>query len=59
VAKEPFVPREIIELSVGDRVAHPKFGEGVVRSVRERDVTVKFPDRERTLARDIAPLERL
>ena len=58
-AKEPFVPREIIELSVGDRVAHPKFGEGVVRSVRERDVTVKFPDRERTLARDIAPLERL
>ncbi len=59
VVKEPFVPREIIELAVGDRVLHAKFGEGVVCSVRDRDVTVRFADRERTLARDIAPLVKL
>jgi len=58
-AREPFTPREIIELAVGDRVHHAKFGDGVVRSVRERDVSVRFADRERTLARDIAPLVKL
>jgi DNA helicase-2/ATP-dependent DNA helicase PcrA len=55
----PAEPREIIPLEIGDRVSHPHFGEGVVKSVRERDVTIRFSDKDRTLARDIAPLSKI
>lgn len=45
-------------LAVGDRVTHPKFGDGTVTALRSRDVTVRFADKERTLALDIAPLRK-
>lgn len=45
-------------LAVGDVVEHPKFGTGTVTDLRSRDVTVRFSDKERTLALDIAPLRR-
>jgi DNA helicase-2/ATP-dependent DNA helicase PcrA len=55
----PTGPREVLELIVGDRVSHNKFGEGVVRALTPREVTVRFADRERVLSREIAPITKL
>ena len=51
-------PRPDLGLVAGELVEHPKFGTGKVTSVRAKDITVRFSDRERTLALDIAPLTR-
>lgn len=66
-----FVPDELPEddfgssngdLASGDRVAHPKFGEGLVLEVQGGIVTVAFERRHvgvKKLALSIAPLKRL
>ncbi len=49
--------------SAGDRVSHPKFGDGVVRKVdgsgARQTVTIAFEGGERKLISSIAPLKKL
>ena len=43
----------------GDRVAHPKFGEGEVKAADARTVTVAFADGTKKLAIGFAPIKKL
>lgn len=55
-------PLQAIELSDGDRVRHPSFGEGIVMNVSGGIVTIAFKDPRagvKKLATSIAPLEKL
>lgn len=57
-----FAPADTLNLSDGDRVRHPSFGEGVVLSVNGGIVTIAFKNPQagiKKLALSIAPLEKL
>ena len=43
----------------GDRVSHPKFGEGTVQAVDARTVTVAFADGTKKLAIGFAPIKKI
>ena len=43
----------------GDRVAHPKFGEGEVKAADARTVTVAFADGTKKLAIGFAPIKKI
>ena len=43
----------------GDRVSHPKFGEGTVQAADARTVTVAFADGTKKLAIGFAPIEKI
>jgi hypothetical protein len=45
--------------SVGDRVAHSKFGEGTVLEVNGKVIRIEFADQVRKLALGIAPIKKL
>ena len=47
------------DFSVGDRVAHSKFGEGTVLEVDGKVIRIEFKDGVKKLALGIAPLEKL
>ncbi len=49
-----------LELKVGDKVSHTKFGAGIVLEVSEKVVVVDFEtDGRKKLARGVAPLKKL
>ena len=57
---DEFEVRELIKLSPGDRVNHPKFGDGVVIDIGSHDVSVKFGHGGvRTLSLEYAPLSKI
>ncbi|MCC7289129.1 UvrD-helicase domain-containing protein [bacterium] len=57
---DDFDQRPIVKLSPGDRVSHPKFGEGVVIDVGSHDVSIKFGrGGVRTLSLEYAPLSKI
>ena len=43
----------------GDRVSHPKFGEGTVQAADARTVTVAFADGTKKLAIGFAPIKKI
>ena len=43
----------------GDRVSHPKFGEGTVQGADARTVTVAFADGTKKLAIGFAPIKKI
>ena len=45
--------------SVGDRVAHSKFGEGTVLEVNGKVIRIEFTDQVRKLALGIAPIKKM
>ncbi len=47
------------DFAVGDRVSHPKFGEGTVLETGGSVIRIKFADQDRKLALGIAPLKKL
>jgi hypothetical protein len=47
------------EFEVGDRVAHPVFGEGTVKNVLGGVIEVNFPIGMKKLAISIAPLKKI
>ena len=52
--------RDAADFGEGDRVLHPKFGEGMVIAVRKGAVTVVFDSAGvKKLALDFAPLEKI
>lgn len=48
-----------LEFSGGDRVSHPKFGEGTVVSCGAKTIEVKFADGIKKLALGIAPIKKI
>jgi hypothetical protein len=47
------------EFAVGDRVAHPVFGEGTVVNLLGGVIEVRFPIGVKKLATSIAPLRKI
>jgi hypothetical protein len=47
------------EFAVGDRVSHPKFGEGEVVECGKGTIRVKFADDIKKLALGFAPIKRI
>ena len=48
------------DFAVGDKVSHPKFGEGIVREVTESAVVVEFEEEGRKkMAKGVAPLTKI
>lgn len=45
--------------AIGDKVSHPKFGAGIVRSCTDKIVEIQFGDDVKKLALGFAPLKRL
>lgn len=46
------------EVTVGDVVNHPSFGDGTVVSLRGNEVRISFAEKERTLSLEMAPLSK-
>ena len=47
------------DFSIGQRVRHPKFGEGIVKAVEGERITVSFAEGDKLLALRLAKLEAL
>ena len=47
------------DFAPGDRVSHPKFGEGTVLELNGNVIRIEFADQTRKLALGIAPLKKL
>ena len=45
--------------AAGERVSHPKFGEGIVENYDGKTVSVRFSDGVKKLAAGIAPIKKI
>lgn len=59
VSNEPTYVPDLIELNIGDKVKHKIFGNGIITSIEDSIVGVKFGGSTKKLNVDFAPLEKI